>query len=313
MWVRNPEDQDLNKPINLNKVVIACFRHDLFLVRSCVASVRYWHPDAEIYLLKDHIRGDFSTDEIEKVWEAKIFPTSRRDFGWPWSKLAVILHDRREKYLFLDSDTVLIGRVLDRLNEYDADFVVTGIRGSRTSHNINAHYIDMEKVQQFDSSYDFPGFGFNGGQMVVTSGLLREADFAQVISFEPAITNKYPQIFKHGDQGALNYVFGKARQAGKLKLAYADFWIWPGSPQANGISLESIRRKQGLPYVVHWAGIKPTDFRKCSRYDIIQFYNDFYYSRLAFGALKKSSRFCSRLAFAKLKILKYRLLHMPYQ
>lgn len=313
MWVRNGEGQELDKPLKLNKVVVACFRHDLFLVRSCVASVRYWYPDAEIYLLKDHIRGDFSTDEVEKYWGAKIFPTLRRDFGWPWSKLALVLHDRREKYLFLDSDTVLTGRVLDRLNEYDADFVVTGIRASRTSHDINVHYIDMEKVQQFDPSYDFPGFGFNGGQIVVTSGLLQEADFAQVISFEPAITNKHPHIFKHGDQGVLNYVFAKAHQAGRIKLAYADFWIWPDLPEAARLSLHSIARKQGLPYILHWAGIKPTDFRKYPRYDILRFYNDLYYSRVPLGSLKRFWRLCCHVGIVRLKILKYKLLRMPYQ
>src|SRR6476661_4616589 len=98
--------------VRTNKVVIACFRRDLFLLRPCVASIRYWYPDAEIYLLKDHAAGGFSTAEIEKYWKVNIFPSARRVFGWPWSKLAVILFETKEKFLFLDSDVVLLGRVL---------------------------------------------------------------------------------------------------------------------------------------------------------------------------------------------------------
>lgn len=49
-----------------------------------MASVGYWYSDAEIYLLKDYIDGNFSTSEIEKYWGARIFQTSRRNFGyWP--------------------------------------------------------------------------------------------------------------------------------------------------------------------------------------------------------------------------------------
>jgi hypothetical protein len=303
----------LGNQMKLNKVVIACFKKDLFLVRPCVASVRYWYPDAEIFLLKDYIRGDFSTREIERYWGAKVFQTSRRVFGWPWSKLAVIMQDRKDKYLFLDSDTVMLGRVLDKLDDYEDDFVVTGMRGSQDSHTINAHYMDMQKVREFDPSYQFPGFGFNGGQMVMTSGMLSEADFASVIAFESNITNKHPDIFKHGDQGALNYVFAKAHQAGKITLAYADFWIWPGLPEASSIDLESIRRKEGLPFIIHWAGIKPTDFRKYSRYDVLKFYNDAYYRRVPLGGLKSFVRFYWHMAIVGLKIFKYKLLGMPYQ
>lgn len=297
--------------MKVNKIAIACFKKDLFLLKPCVASIRYWYPDVEIYLIKDYIQGKFSTKEIEKNFNVKIFPTQRKLFGWPWSKLAVIFYPEKEKFLFLDSDIVFLGKVLDKLNEYEDDFVVTGIREhDKNDHNINAHYIDMKKIESFDASYQFPGFGFNGGQIVITGGSLKESDFDSVIEFEPKIENKYPQIFKHGDQGVLNYIFTKAHQQGKIKLCYADFWIWPGISMADSIDLHSIKEKKGIPYVLHWAGIKPVDFRKYKRYDILKFYEDYYYSKA--GPLKKYGSYYKRLAIAKLKILKYTLLKMKY-
>lgn len=299
--------------MKVNKIAIACFKKDLYLLKPCIASIRYWYPDVEIYLIKDYIQGEFSTTEIEEAFGVKIFPAQRRFFGWPWSKLAVILHEKKDKYLFLDSDVVFLGPVLDRLNEFSEDFIVTGmVAEDRSNPTFNAHYIDMKKMEKFDPSYKFPGYGFNGGQIVMTSGMLKEADCQAVIDFHPTITNKHPDIFKHGDQGALNYIFAKANQGGKINVRYADFWIWPGLPAANDVSLESIKAKKGTPYILHWAGIKPTDFRKYLRYDILRFYEDYYYAHVPNGKTKQRLNFLSRLAVAKLKILKYKLFRQPY-
>ena len=126
--------------MKVEKIAIACFKKDMHLLRPCVASIRYWYPDVEIFLIKDYKKGNFSTREIEKIFNVKVFPTKRKIFGWPWSKLEIILHEKREKYLFLDSDVVFLGKVLDKLNEYEEDFIVTGIETSdKSSHNINTH------------------------------------------------------------------------------------------------------------------------------------------------------------------------------
>ena len=294
-------------------MVVACFRRDLFLLRPCVASIRYWYPDIDLYLLKDYSQGDFSTAEIEQTFNAKLFESSRRVFGWPWSKLEVILRPERRKYLFLDSDTVLLGPVLERLNASDADFVVTGICAPADSDNVNANYIDMARVRAFDPAYSYPGFAFNGGQLVITSGMLTEADLDPVVQLHPSIANRYPEIFKHGDQGALNYVCARAHQAGRIRLAYDDFWIWPGMPQAAAISLDSIRAGIGMPAVMHWAGIKPTDFRKYLRYDLLAFYSGEYHDHVPFGSMKRRLRHLCQLGLVQLKILKYSALGMKYE
>ncbi|HVF80441.1 MAG TPA: hypothetical protein VM884_00825, partial [Flavisolibacter sp.] len=147
----------------------------------------------------------------------------------------------------------------------------------------------------------------------MSSGILKEGDFASVVEFEPNIINKHPDIFKHGDQGPLNYIFAKAHQQGKIKLRYEDFWIWPGIPAAGEIDLGGIKNKTGIPYVLHWAGIKPVDFRKYKRYDILKFYEDFYYSRIRLGKVKQFWNHVTHLGIVKLKILKYKLLGMKYE
>lgn len=309
-YTENRESK-MGKPVD--SVVIACFKKDMRLVRACVASVKYWHPDANIFLLKDYVHGDFDTTEIEKYYGAKVFETEMKHFGWPWSKLAILLKKESGRYLFLDSDTVFLGKVLDKLSSYSADIIVTGIEEpNKNAHNVNAHYIQMDELAKIDKDYEYPGFCFNGGHIVMTSGILKKDDFKPAISFEPQIMNNYPQIFKHGDQGALNYTFAKLHQNGKIKLQYADFWIWPGLEQVNEIDLNSIKQKQGLPYIMHWAGIKPVDIRRYKRYDIFSFYEEEYYKKIPLALLKKVTRSTIQMCITQAKIFSYKLRGIKY-
>lgn len=297
----------------INKIVIACFKKDLFLLRPCVASIRYWYPNVEIFLLKDEIQGDFSLAEFTDNFNCKIFPTTFKKFGWPWSKLSVLLHEEDDRFLFLDSDTVFLGPVLDRLSEFKEDFIVTGaIITDKNDPNFTDNYIDINKVYDFDKNYQYPGFGFNGGHIVMRSGIFKMLDFTPIINFEPRITSIYPQIFKHGDQGCLNYIFNKAVQEKKITLKYHDFWIWPGLPLANEIDINSIKEKKGCNYIMHWAGIKPVDFRNYIRYDILKFYNEKYYAVLSKGKIKFLLHNFKHLSLVYAKIFKYKLLGMKY-
>ncbi|HUC79667.1 MAG TPA: glycosyltransferase [Flavisolibacter sp.] len=299
--------------MKIDKIAIACFKKDMNLLKPCVASIRYWYPNVEIFLIKDYSQGDFSTEEMEKAFGVKDFPTDRRQFGWGWGKFALLLAKQKERYLFLDSDVVFLGPVLDELAKYPEDFVVTGMQEKdKFNGTINGHYIDMKKIETFDPSYQYPGYGFNTGQIILTSGIVNKEDCASVVEFEPKFRSRHPEIFKHADQGVLNYVLVKAAQKGKANIRYADFWIWPGLPEANAIDLEGIRRKKGIPYILHWAGVKPVDFRRFPRYDILRFYEDFYYAKVPNGKWKQRWKYYTRLAIVKAKVLKYTLLRRQY-
>lgn len=300
------------KPIT--KVAIACFKNDMPLIRACVASIRFWYPSIEIYLIKDYIQGNFSTEEIETAFNVKILKSDYKNFGWPWSKLSVLFQKETARWIFLDSDTVLLGPVLDKLATFEEDFIVTGVELKDESNPLfTRDYIDSVKIKEFDPEFKFPGYGFNGGQIVMTSGIFEEKDYSPLVDFNPPMQNKYPHIFKHGDQGIMNYVFAKANQTGKASVRYDDFWVWPGLELANEFDLSSIKNKQGYPYVLHWAGLKPVDYRKYKRADIFEFYEQYYYSKLGSGSIKRWLRNMRRLSIAKLKILKYTIQGKQYE
>ena len=110
--------------MKIEGVVISCYRSDLRLTRICVASVRFWYPDVPIWLLKDRHYGDFDTGEIEKYWNAQVYPTRQKTQGWGFGKLEVMTELPKRQLLFLNSDIVFAGRAIDRLEEFDEDVIV---------------------------------------------------------------------------------------------------------------------------------------------------------------------------------------------
>ena len=297
------------------KIVVACFKKDIHLARICVASVRYWYPEIDIYLLKDLNQGDFSTREIELNFNCKVFKTKRKKFGWPWSKLEVIFNEEKALWFFIDSDIVFVGRVLGNFAEIDhGTFCVTGEKiPFESDPEIEANYLNIDVVRsRINKYYSYPGFVFNGGQLLISSGILKEQDFSDVISFNPLIENKFPEIFKHGDQGILNYKLAAFHKEKKINLIYLDFWAWPNTPLAKSFTLSDIKNKISRPYLIHWAGVKPVEFSKTPHYDILSFYENQYYKGISYRILKKSIRKFKMKFISLLKISKYKMLGLKY-
>ena len=291
----------------INTIVIACFKKDVYLLKTCVASIRYWYPDVEIYLLKDTQKGDFSTTEIEEVFRVKCLPNGGKYSGWGFSKFEAFFLNF-DRFLLLDADTVFLGKVLDELAKYEDDFLVTGVDYNDPEHYIvKRDYVQSEKLKAIDSSYTYPGFGVNTGQLVITTGIVTEKEIDDLLIFQNGrILEKKPGLFPHADQGVINYLLAKKMQAG-FSVRYVPFWLWPGVPEAQEVALAEIEKKTGYPFVLHWAGIKPTDFRKFMRYDILQFYCDYYFSKLKNGTVRKKMDFYKRLTIVRAKNFKHAL------
>jgi hypothetical protein len=271
----------------IDRIYIATHKHDLRFARICVASIRYWYPDVSIYLIKDAYSGEFSTDELERVWDVSIYQTKRKNFGWGMSKLEPVFSEPGGRFLILDADTVFTGRVLDRLQAFTEDFVVSF--ETQTPQRIGEIYFDLEKLQKFDPQFVFKGQTFNTGQYVAAGGRLSRADFPMVDWTTSPPSLKQHQIFKNGEQGALNYVLLKKAALGELTLGGTAFMRWP----ANGIDdIEIHKFGDDSPYadIIHWAGLRDLRLGVMIRSDILQFFEDYYYSRVGFGTGRKRFR-----------------------
>lgn len=271
----------------IDTVYIACYRYDQHMVRACAASIRKWHPDVDICLLRDLGKGDFSTSEIQETLSVRVLQLERTIFGWGYSKLEPLFLPERSKFLVLDADTVLLGPVLDKLNAIDADFIVDD--ETPTLADAKRLYFDLPALQRVDPNFTTCGRNFNSGQWVGTSGLIDRSDFENVLEWSEPPRQTHPEAFMGGEQGVLNYVVEKCANFGRISLARTELMLWSGADLAK-LDLDQIKSGQGYSKILHWAGFKygQPDF---ARQDIHAYFERQYYARLSWGSFKRRWRY----------------------
>jgi hypothetical protein len=294
--------------MKLDSIVIACFKKDLKLMRICVASIRYWYPEVNIWLLKDRFGGDFPTEEVESNFNVRTLESPGLYHGWGFAKFEVFFTPIK-RFLLLDSDTILLGRLLEDLERFEDDFIVSGVRSDDPEEpRIIRDYINTRLCQEMNPGFIYPGYGINTGQMVITNGVITRDDLDGLVTRKGGLVEeKYPRLFPYADQGVINYVLALKKQAGQASVRYHDFFIWPGEERVKSIELESIKRREGIPAVLHWAGLKPLDFKQFLRLDLLLFFEDLYYRQIPGGASKRRIREVLRLSTLRLKQLKHKL------
>jgi hypothetical protein len=279
---------------SIESVAIACCPTDMHLARICVASVRYWYPTIKIRLIKDFLQGAFCTREIEENWNVEVAQLVRSRHGWGFSKLEAILAHDSGRCLVLDADTAFLGKVIEVLNQHHQDFIVAAENlPDPTAEYVVANYYNLSKLQTIDPDFHYPGYCFNTGQLVVRPGLLKKEDFDPLVVWSDPPAHRYQEMFIGGEQGLLNYLIPRKVQIGLATATAADFARWASDPAVDQFDPQLLKTT-GYPYVLHWAGSKPTSISKMKRSDILRFYEDFYYSRVTAGSLRRKTRAAER-------------------
>ncbi len=206
-----------------------------------------------IYLIKDVAYGEFSTLDMERYFGVSIFPTNGRHFGWGFGKLEPLFQTERKRCLILDADTLMIGGMLDELNRYDEDFLVTK-EDPPNEEFVEKLYFDLTKLKKLDADFRFPGFTFNTGQLVATTGLLQRADFEPFVAWEDKPRLKQPDIFRCGDQGVLNYVLMKKQAQGSLSLRRIPMMVVADSEAISELGGVGPSTADRSPVIIHWCG-----------------------------------------------------------
>ena len=275
--------------MKIEGVVISCYRFDLELTRVCVASIRYWYPDIPIWLLKDRHYGDFSTREIEKHWRAQVYPQREKTLGWGFGKVGVMTELPRRRFLFVDSDTVFAGRVIEHLEQFDEDFIVD--RDYAAAMPVEEEFFALAKLAALDPDFRFPGFGFNGGQIVANTGAITKQDLNGLMNWQTRQV-EHPDIFRNGDQGLLNYVVLRKLQHDELTLRREPLMAWPGGEEAaRHIHVSDFTPEGKHHQVIHWAGLRwGKTIEEMPRSEVLRHFEDVYYRRIGLGSLKRRLR-----------------------
>lgn len=261
--------------MNIERVYVNTYRYDYILLRICIASIRYWYPDIPIFLIKDYASGKFDTSDIEKKWKLQILVTEIKCFGWGFGKLEPLFLKEDHQFLVLDSDTVMTGYILDSVKDVEADFTVD--EELQEISEVKRLYYDTTQVQQIFAGFIYPGYTFNSGQWFGSSNKISKQDIAELVEWKSMPTLKYPQYFMPGDQGIFNLVLHFKERESLVKVHRTEMMIWPNDHAADIVDIESIKSKKNpLNRIIHWAGLKKDKLSEYQRYDILEFYFNYF-------------------------------------
>jgi hypothetical protein len=273
-------------PLSLNCIYVAASARDARYTRICIASIRYFYPDVPIKLL---IGGPLElglAEELATYWNVGLADFPRGDWGWGFVKLEPLFAPAGERFMMLDSDTVLSGDVLKLWEFSTSDFLIDEDE-PRTEDDIHRLYYNWQKLANFDPEACPPKFFFNTGQWFGTSGILTRQDFALLLdwgSMPPTL--RHAHCFMPGDQGILNYVLNQKVALGSITVERRKLMHWPGYGM-TGLSTEAISSRQAPPLVIHWAGMKKATLEAMVGSDVLNFFEEQYYQAIPSGFGKR--------------------------
>ncbi|MFO1429874.1 MAG: hypothetical protein U1F76_07000 [Candidatus Competibacteraceae bacterium] len=271
--------------MKIEHIFIAGCKQDFRWTQCCVASIRRWYPCVRISLLKDLSRGCYDTSEMETYWDVAIAPGTTHNFGWGMAKLEPLFAATGERVLVLDSDILFLDPVLDALEPFDEDFIVDD--HVQPEANIDLYYFDRIGLQALDPDFTFPGYIFNTGVLVATSGQLTRADFEPFVDFTPPPRLRYGSIFKCADQGILNYVILEKAQLGRLSLRRLPLQEWAGYISPRSVRIRNLHEHSPYRYILHYAGPKKTLFSANRNGHLLRHFEAAYYDHLPQGRRRR--------------------------
>jgi len=275
--------------MKIEAVYVTCHRFDIRFARVCIASIRAYYPNIPIILLKERLFGDFSTTELEKIFNVTLYPDGGQFLGWGFNKLPVLFQPGAKRLLVIDSDIIFVGPVLDRLNQYDEDFVVIEDPPWQEEDR-ERHYYKRAAIRELVDGYEDPGFTFNAGQIVATSGLIAQADFEPFIDFSNPPRLKYPEYFFAGDQGVTNLVIQQKYAHNEISVRIEDFMLWATSAP-HPEDLDTPQYKQtACAKLVHYIGHKKRFPWTMHGAQLFLHFERIYYRQVPWGILKRFFR-----------------------
>jgi hypothetical protein len=283
----------LNKPEKWQPIIdciyIAASKLDARFTRICIASVRYFYPEVPIRLLSGGRLQRGLAAELLRYWGVRIADVPAGDYGWGYVKLEPLFGPPGERFLMLDSDTVLTGSILDEWKDCDAPFLVDNEQYSES--NIRARYYDWRKVGEIDPSAQPPLFVFNSGQWLGTAGILTREDFGPWLEWTFPRRLRHPEHFFPGDQGILNYVLNQKAMLDGLRIECRKIMRWPGHG-LQGLDAKIVSARAAMPLIVHWAGMKKIRQQDMVGADLLSYFEQIYYQRLPCAGVRRVLAAC---------------------
>ena len=273
-------------------IVVCCNKNDFYLAKICIASIRYFYPAVDIELVKDKGNGDFKTNEIQQLFNIKVLDLGIQKMGWSGAKFHYLYAmPKGKKVLLLDSDIVFLGPFIEEILPIfsNADYIVSEEPEQNPyAEWVKSIYFDVKKVSAIYNEYKYPGFFFNAGQVFATVGAIETETLDQFFDRHNYPYWKNSDLFPLVDQSIYNFLLPLLSSNKKLILKNVSFMLWANNQFINNISLDELKKRKIERGLVHWAGcFRDPLLSKMEGAHILLFFEDFYYSHIALGGLRK--------------------------
>jgi hypothetical protein len=267
-------------------IVVFANRRDFCLTKICVASIRYFYPEVKILLVKDLLNGNFNTSRLQQAFNIKVLHTRKKFYGWGAAKVHFLLNQEvpQERYLCLDSDTIFVGKVLEIINKTSSPFVVNAVKFDPPIQAPEIElYVCPESVKEHYPDYEYPGYFFNTGQIVVTPGIIDKG-----LLFPSFDVDNYPfyknrDVFRLVDQAVLNAILPVLSKRKNIKIGTCHFMEWSVTFFSDNYNckFEDLIHKS-FPFIIHYAGdIRTFKLEEMRGAQILITYRQQYYANLS--------------------------------
>lgn len=276
---------------SVDVVYVAACSRDARLMRICIASIRHFYPAVPIKILAGDILPRALIKELGRYWNVQVADLPKGEYGWGFVKLEALFGPSGQTFMVCDADTVFAGPVLDVRAKSDAPFFVDN--EELPEAKLKGLYYDWDRLHVIDQKVQPAGKAFNVGQWFGTAGLVTREEFDRWVEWTLPRRLTYRQYFMGGDQGVMNYVLLQKEAYEGLRIERRALMRWPGYPNAlDGLDVASVAAKTAPPLVVHWAGVKRLFVKNMAGYELLQYFEDLYFSRLPFGRVRRILAAC---------------------
>jgi hypothetical protein len=240
-------------------VVIATTRDHAHWARGTCASVRAFMDDVPICVLMD---GEGDTGDFE-AYGARVLRTSELDDstlrglgGSTKVKQAMLWAAPFERFLFLDSDTIVWGDVRELADLEAFDFVVDAPLGAeRARRSVMDPVAVGRHFPSFDARRHLGDF-VNSGAYFARRGAVELDSYLELLRF----SRRHPDVFLFGDQGVFNFMVFSGADAGVLRVDQRALQARVGHMSRAELErrfafAEGVPLVTSSPAVIHWVGV----------------------------------------------------------
>ncbi len=293
----------------IDAVYIFCSKKDFYFARISIASIRYWNVAVPIRLVKDLSHGQFDTNLMAQCMGVEVMKTPFPNLGY-YAKLYPFLEQQQnERIIIQDADSIWCSDLAAVFSRYGADIVFDGYQPESRGETVNDWYFNFKKLKKAFPHYQYPGFVFNVGQMLVNTNAFSKTDFEPLLKWENEPKPKQDDIFFY-EQGMLNYLVAEKIRTNQATVAQQQLHIWGWDNCVHEISKTFKDGPTQYPYLVHWYGKKYGLISILPGAGLLKFYEQWYFKKcglhkynLHFTQLARTAKSPFRYVYHMLKQL----------